>query len=258
MNFLKKALANTLGIGGCKVDTIIFNTSITPGETITGIIKIYGGRIEQYINGINLVIRTKYEKESKDKKIMCTADIQNISIAIGRSFLEDENFEVPFSFKLNDNCPISTFKYKVWISTILDIANAIDAGDGDTISVVPSDHMQNILNVLSDMGFKPKEIENIPSFRRINKFPFVQEFELIPTKTPFKGKLDELEIVFSRNIYGIDLYIEVDRKANSIGGLIAEHLNLDESRIRIELENKDLDNIRIIYDKLFSAIISHS
>lgn len=258
MSFLKKAMANVLGVGGCKVDTIVHTSKISPGQTISGVIKIYGGSIEQHINGINLIVRTKYEKESNDKKMIVTANIQKHTVTIGRSLLEGENLEVPFSFKLDDNCPISTYKYKVWISTVLDIANAIDSGDGDNLEIIPSYEMQNILGALSDIGFRSREIENISSIKRINNMPFIQEFEFVATKAPFRGRLDELEVIFSKNMYGIDLYLEIDRKAHSIGSFFAEQLNLDESKVKIEIENHELNNVYAIKEKLFNVINRYS
>ncbi|MGL4742703.1 MAG: sporulation protein [Sarcina sp.] len=257
MSFLKNAMATVLGVGGSKIDTILDNRQIKIGDNVTGIIKIYGGQVEQQINGIILSVKTKIERESNDKKKMEKTTIQKVPIAIGRSVLPNENLEVPFSFKLNENCPISTFKFNTWIDTNLDIAKAIDSKDGDPIEVLPSYEMQNILTALSELGFRSREIENIPSIRKINNMSFIQEFEFIATKAPFRGRLDELEIVFSRNMYGYDLYLEIDRRANSIVGLLAEKLNLDETKIRISIENRDLNNLNSIKEQLFNIIRTH-
>ncbi|MGL4990561.1 MAG: sporulation protein [Sarcina sp.] len=257
MSFLKNAMANVLGVGGSKIDTILDKKQIKVGENITGIIKIYGGQVEQQINGIILSVRTKIERESNDKKKIEKTTIQKVPIAIGRSVLPNENLEIPFSFTLNENCPISTFKFNTWLESNLDIDKAIDSKDGDPIEVLPSTEMKNILTALNSLGFKSREIENIPSIRKINDMNFVQEFEFIATKAPFKGRLDELEVIFSKNMYGYDLYLQIDRRANSVVSLIAEKLNLDETKIRISIENRDLNNINAIKEELFNVIRTH-
>lgn len=258
MSFFKKAMANVLGVGGSKVDTILHNNRVCPGDTISGTIKIFGGNIEQYINGVNLIVRTKFEKKSNDKNIIVTQNIQKIPVAIGRSVTNNDNLEIPFSFKLDENCPISVYKYPVWISTVLDIANAIDSGDGDNIEVVPSNEIKTILDILSNIGFRRREIENISNRRRINNMPFVQEFEFVAQTAPFRGKLDEIEIVFAKNMYGVDLYIQIDRRAHSIGSLFAEKLNLDESNIKLEIQNHEFNDSYTLKEKIFATILQYS
>ena len=257
MSFFKNAMANVLGVGGAKVDTIPSSSNVHPGDTVTGIIKIYGGKIEQTINAVNLSVKTNYEKESDNKKIMVNITIQKVPISIGRSLLPDENLEIPFSFILSENCPISTYRFPVKLSTNLDIASAIDSSDGDILNVTPSYRMQNILDAMSELGFRAREIENIPSLRRTNNMPFIQEFEFTAQSSPFYGRLDEVEIIFAVNMYGIDLHLQIDRKANSIAGLFAEALNLDESFIRLDLVHEELEQTHLIKENLFSVINNH-
>lgn len=233
MSFLKKAMANVLGVGGTKVDTVLYSSNVVPGGKIEGVIKIYGGGIEQHINKVNLTVKTTYEKESNDKKLKVNANIQKFEVSIGRMINPNENIEAPFSFTLDPNTPISTYRYKVWISTNLDIAQAVDSNDGDALNVTADNGMKNVLSALGELGFTSREIENVHSRRKIGNFPFVQEFEFVARSGIYRGRLDELEVIFLKNMYGIDLYLQIDRKVRGVGSFIAEKLSLDESNVRV-------------------------
>ncbi|MNR46493.1 Sporulation-control protein spo0M [compost metagenome] len=70
--------------------------------------------------------------------------------------------------------------------------------------------------------------------------PFVQEFEFVPT-SQFRGQLDELEILFFPDEDGVDLLLQIDRKARGLAGLFAEATGTDESFVRVRFERHELD-----------------
>ena len=253
MSFFKNAMA-TLGLGGAKVDTVLHSSQVVPGGTISGVIKIFGGKVEQNIKGVKLIVKTNYEKESDNRKITATANIQKYIVEVDRTVFAEEKFEVPFSFELSEVCPISTYRHKVWIATELDIEKALDSNDGDILNVVPSQKIQNILTAFSQLGFRSRETENVQSMFRINNLPFVQEFEFVPTSGPLYGRLDEVELIISPNESGFNLYLEVDRSGRTIGGFISEALNLDESKVKLNFSHYELENIETIKNALFSII----
>ncbi|WP_297519978.1 sporulation protein [uncultured Clostridium sp.] len=253
MSFFKNTLAS-IGIGGAKVDTILHSSQVTSGDAISGVINILGGNVEQNIKRVNLFVRTNYEKESNDKKVIATANIQKHLVEVDKMVFVEERLQIPFSFKLSKNCPISTYRYKVWVATELDIEKAIDSNDCDSLNVVPSKKMQNLFNAFSELGFRSRETENIQSIFRINNLPFVQEFEFVPTSGPLYGRLDEVELIISVNESGFNLYLEVDRSGRTLGGLISEALNLDESKVKLNFSNYELENVETIKNALFSVI----
>ncbi|MGL4760908.1 MAG: sporulation protein [Sarcina sp.] len=253
MSFFKNAMA-TLGLGGAKVDTVLYTSEVIPSGTISGVIKIFGGKVEQNIKGIKLVVKTNYEKESDNKKITATANIQKELIKIDKTIFPKERLEVPFSFVLSKNCPISTYKHKVWVATELDIEKALDSSDGDNLNVIPSQKMQNIFNAFSQLGFRSRETENIQSMFRLNNLPFVQEFEFVPSSGPLYGRLDEVELIISANESGFNLYLEIDRSGRTLGGFILEALSLDESKVKLNFSNYELEDIETIKNALFSII----
>ena len=73
------------------------------------------------------------------------------------------------------------------------------------------------------------------------RLPFIQEFEFVPIVGSFKGRLDELELVFIPNTpNSADLLFQIDRKARGLGGLLSEAFEMDETNVRISITERDL------------------
>lgn len=250
MSFFKKIMANGLGIGGAKVDTIIQTKNATPGGQIDGVIKIYAGQVEQSIKSVYIDVNTIFEKDFDDKKNFVNTTIQSFTINIDKTLSPNEEVSIPFTFDLDINCPITKGNSKVWLATRLDIENAIDNTDGDRITVVPNIYMDNILRAIENLGFRIKSIENIHDKRRLNNYNFIQEFEFLPTQGEFRGKLDELELSMIANNNGICVLLEVDRKVRGLGSLILESLSLDESHLKIQFTYEELKNYALVLNTL--------
>ena len=237
MGILKKVMVSTLGLGAAKIDTIIHTKNIIPGDRIEGICKVKGGKIEQYINGISICVYTSYKKEANDTTIQVEQRIQEHIIKMDKTILPDEEYEVDFNFTLDKRVPVTIHKSKVWISTYLDIKGGINKSDRDYIKVGTEDCVQNVINAILDLGFSLREVENEHCKAKVSGFNFVQEFEFVPTKGKFRGKLDELELVFIHTNTHMDILLEVDRKVRGLMSFISEALELDETKLRIRLEN---------------------
>lgn len=253
MSFFQKGMANVLGIGGTKIDTIVQSGEIRPGEEVFGICRIKGGKIEQQINKITLNVRTSYKKEVNDSTTTVYETIQRIPINASGTIQPGSIEDVPFSFILDIKTPVSMHKSKVWISTDLDIAKAIDSGDKDYIKVLPSYPIEAVLEAVSGLGFTLREVENEYDSKRLSPFGFVQEFEFVPYQGDFRGKLDELEVVIIPKQHCLELYLEVDRKARGLKGIMFEAVGLDEKNVRIQVDYNSFSarNIqRAIYDTI--------
>lgn len=254
MSFIKKAMASMLGIGGTKIDTQIISDHIVAGEKIEGIVYVYGGSVEQQLEELQLEVKTQYEKEHDDKKIKLIATVQTVPIAINRVISPGEDIKIPFSFVLDPRTPISVGKCRVWISTRLDIIGGVDSTDGDAITVKCSKYMNNVLQVIHSMGFHLREVENTYTKYSYNKFPFVQEFEFVPRSGEFRGKLDELEVVFIPKADGIDIIFQIDRRAKGIAGWLSEALEIDETDVRVKFTYEELLHEKYIYNELTQII----
>jgi sporulation-control protein len=245
MSFFDKVFAS-VGIGSASVDTKLERDTYVPGETVKGVVEIQGGKVEQQIDDIYLSLNTNYLKESDDRKYSVTATIDRFRITQPFTIGKNERKEIPFSFQLPLDTPLSIGKSKVWVTTGLDIKNAVDPGDKDYLKVAPNPLMSATLNAIENLGFRLREADCEEASHRLRgRFPFVQEFEFVPTSGPFRGKLDELELVFRPSANGmIELLFQVDRRARGLGGLFAEAAGLDESNVRLSVSSADIPNLQ--------------
>jgi len=245
MSFFQKVFAS-IGIGAAKVDTILKKEEFFPGETVIGEVHIKGGEVAQKIDAIYLSLNSTFEKEMDDKKHTSTALIHQLKITEAFTIESNTEKRIPFTFRLPNDTPLSLGKTKLFISTGLDIKHAIDPNDQDYIQVIPNDLVENIMNSVSELGFRlvSAECKSASSIYR-NRLPFLQELEYKPLSGPFYGRLDELEIMFlsiQDNI--IEMLWQVDRKARGLGGLFAEALEMDESYVNVTITVNDLPNLK--------------
>ena len=255
MSFFNKVLAS-FGVGGAKVDTKLERTAYVAGEMMRGEVEVYGGNIDQQIDSIYLTVNTTYIRESDDKKYTEVAPVKKLKINEPFIIKSNETKVIPFSIELPVDTPITIGKTQIWVSTGLDIKNAADPGDKDYIEVKPSKLAKHILEEVQQLGFRLRKAECEQASKRMRKhYPFVQEFEFVPTSGPYRGRLDELEIVFlAQSEQSAEILMQVDRKVRGIGSFLAEAFEMDESHIRLTITTQDLPYLQ---EKLKQIISSH-
>ena len=254
MSFFNKVLGS-FGIGGAKVDTKLERSEYTAGENMKGQVEVYGGKVDQQVDSIYLTVYTTYIRESDDKKYTDVASVIRHKINEPFTIGAGETKSIPFSMVLPVETPITFGNTRVWVGTGLDIKNAVDAEDKDYIDVRPTKIAARILGEMEQLGFKLRKADCEQASRKMRSLhPFVQEFEFIPTSGVFRGRLDELDVVFlSQSEQSADLLLEVDRKARGFGGFLAEALEMDESQIRLSVTTQDLPNL----DEKLKQVISN-
>ncbi|WP_071459859.1 sporulation protein [Bacillus massilinigeriensis] len=241
MSLFNKIFAS-IGIGSAQVDTKLEKDTFSPGQEVNGIVEIKGGNIEQKVDDIYLSLHTTYVKEADDKKYTSTGMIERFRISETFVISPDERKEIPFTFVLPGDTPISAGKTKIWVATGLDIKNAVDPGDKDYIKVLPTELMAAVFKTVDKLGFRLREseCEQAPYHLR-RRLPFIQEFEFVPVSGPFRGRLDELELVFFPvTSTQMELHMQVDRRARGLGGFLSEALEMDETNIRLSITNSDI------------------
>lgn len=256
MSFFNKMFAS-VGIGAAQVDTKLERDIVAPGEEVRGIVVIQGGKTEQSIDAIYLTLNTTYIKESDDKKYTKTGQVDKFKLTEPFIIKANERREIPISFRLPSDTPLTLGKTKVWVSTGLDIKNAVDPSDKDFIRVVPNHLMESVLNAVSDLGFRLRETEcEEAPYKMRRRLPFVQEFEFVPITGAFRGRLDELELVFfPTSSEQLEIMMQVDRRARGIGSLFAEALNMDETNVRLHVTSADIPTMQ---QKIHSVIKRYS
>ncbi|KKK37263.1 sporulation protein SpoOM [Mesobacillus campisalis] len=252
MSIFNKALAS-IGIGSARVDTRLEETKVSPGGKINGVVHIYGGSLEQDIDEIYLSIHTTYVKEANDKKYSASAVVDSFRINSPITIKPSQTKEIPFSFMLPADVPITIGRTKIWVTTGLDIKNAVDPTDKDYLQVVPNPLMEAVLNEVENLGFRLREAdcEQAP-YKLRRRLPFVQEFEFVPVMGAYRGKLDELELIFAPlSAAEMQILLQVDRRARGLGGLLAEAMQMDESNVSLTVSTKDIPQLK---QKLKSVI----
>ncbi|MDQ0217944.1 sporulation protein [Peribacillus cavernae] len=248
MSVFNKVLAS-IGIGNAQVDTKLEREQFRPGDLVTGAVEIKGGSVGQSIGEIYLSLHTNFMKEHDDRKYQQIATIERFRLNEPFEIASKGKHEIPFSIKLPIETPLTYGKTKVWISTGLDIKNAVDPKDEDFIRIEPNELVESAFSALGGLGFKLKnaDCEEAPHRFR-NRLPFIQEFEFAAYSGSYRGKLDELEVVFfMKSSDEAEILIEVDRKVKGLAGLFAEAMETDETKVRGFISSSD---IPVMKDKL--------
>jgi len=256
MSFFNKVFAS-VGIGSAAVDTKLEKDTYMPGETVNGVVEIKGGKIDQQVDEIYLTLNTTYLRESDDKKYTVTAAIEKFRLTTPFVIRANEKKDIPFSFQLPLDTPLSIGRSKIWVTTGLDIKGGVDPSDKDYLKVVPNSLMSAVFNAIDNLGFRIREADCEEAPRRLRgRLPFVQEFEFVPTSGLFRGRLDELEVVFFPSGNGmLDIMFQVDRRARGLSGLFSEAMGADETNVRLSVSNADIPNLQ---QKIQSAIQRYS
>lgn len=238
MSIFKKMLAS-VGIGAAKVDARTEKDSFIPGELVKGEVYISGGDVAQEIDEIYMYVVTHYEKEYQDKKTKeeCTL----LKYRLSEKILLEPGAKIvlPFSFPLPYQTPLTMGRQPVYLRTGLDIKNALDPGDSDFIEVRPHPLMEKVLDAIQSIGFQLYKVDCEYNRHLGRDYPFVQEFEFRPIG-PLRNRIEELEAIFYLNADGMEVLLEVDKRARGFFGALEEAFNLDERYVRFRLYNADL------------------
>ncbi|WP_042476805.1 sporulation protein [Bacillus ndiopicus] len=236
MSFFNKILAS-VGVGAATVDTKLQHTTYTAGEMVSGIVEIKGGNIEQPIDAIYLTLYTNYIREVNDSKRNETTALKRIKLNEAFTIRANESHSIPFSFVLPTDVPVTMGKTRVWIHTELDIKAAVDPTDKDYIEIKPTPLAAQILQAIQQLGFHLHKVDcEAASGRYRQNYPFLQEFEFVPTAPMYRGRLDELEVTFlSQSDSFAEILLQIDRKARGLASFLSEALDIDESFVRLTI-----------------------
>ncbi|GFN31562.1 sporulation protein [Paenibacillus xylaniclasticus] len=230
----------SIGIGNAKIDTVLEKSRYAPGEEVRGVVRMQGGNVDQQVETIELFVMTEYIRETDDHKHRHRAELGRYHVTRPFTLQANERQEVPFSFLLPHETPLTIGRAPVWIKTELEVRNAVDPSDNDRIEVIPTQGQHTVLEAISRLGFRLREAECQYASRLGGRLPFVQEFEFVPTGGQFRGRLDELELTFFNRGHELELLVQVDRKARGLGGWLAEALDMDETFVRVTFTNGQL------------------
>jgi sporulation-control protein len=237
MSFFGKMLAS-VGIGAATVDTQLESPRVRAGEEVRGRVVLKGGSVEQQLTGLSVRVMSQFYRDINDQRVRENAVVASFEVPGDATLRPGEVREVPLSFLLPDETPAAVGRTPVWLSTGLEVVAGVDPSDNDRLEVLPHRHTEVVLDAIGTVGFRLREVECEYS-RLGRRVPFVQEWEFVPTGQ-FRGHLDELEAVFFPSAQGIDVLLQVDRKARGLMGLFAEATGTDERLVRVSFSRAEL------------------
>lgn len=238
MSFLNRMMAS-IGIGSATVDTRLESARVRAGEEVRGVVQIRGGSLPQQVSQTYIHLMTQYRRERDDRQVRETVTVDRFLVSDPFTIGPGEFREVPFAFRLPDDTPTTVGRTQVWLKTGLEVPSAVDPTDQDHLAVLPHTHAQVVLDAIERLGFRLRQAECEYSRRLGSRLPFIQEFEFVPTGQ-FRGRLDELEAVLFPHPRGVDVMLEVDRRARGLSGLLEEAFAADERRLKVEFLTEHL------------------
>jgi sporulation-control protein len=230
MKLFRKVLSS-IGIGSARVDLVLAKSRFAAGEMITGELRVEGGMLDQKVDRVylKLLLTSRFKKDNHVQQV--AREFAHETIATGFNVEAGGKLQpIPVSYTLPEDIPVSTSSTKYYLVTGLDVAMAVDPKDSDLIEVLPGRRQAIVMQAIEkELGFRRKARSGEFNGR-------VQEFEYYPT-TFMRGKLDELEVVYLPQPDGVRLYLQIDKKARGLIGMLASDWDLDERHVSVLIPN---------------------
>ncbi|PFA62134.1 stage 0 sporulation protein M [Bacillus sp. AFS015802] len=127
---------SSIGIGHVKVDTVVHTPEISPGDHIRGEVVLMGGMADQPVNEVQLLLLLKYEEDKKDSDFSYhEKDLDTITLDKIGTIRAGEEKRIPFEFPTDAGHPKTTDSEQTILRTTVDIPQAVDPTDEDSIVV---------------------------------------------------------------------------------------------------------------------------
>ncbi|MFZ5641019.1 MAG: sporulation protein [Bacillota bacterium] len=139
---------------------------------------------------------------------------------------------INFACTVPHNIPISYGRTRYKMEAGLDIKNAINPIDQKNVRIIPAPEQAAVMTAIEQLGFRHKRESGNFNGRR-------QWFEL---QSPdfMQGRLDELELAFSSTTADLTIYMQIDKKAKGLMGMLLDELDLDEQHVALKLSSSQL------------------
>lgn len=232
MTLMRKFLSK-VGFGEVVVDTILDRDNLVAGEEIKGIVKVKGASIKQTVDGIYLTLSTRFTRQVKAIDIHTRYDLHRVKV-VGKFALKAKELkEIPFSFVVPHDTPITLDDGLVWVHTNLDIKCKDNPEDIDYIKVNPDKITEKVIADVESIGFVLDSIElkERPEQKNI-RLPFVQEVTFKPTQE-YSHKLDNLKIIsLCKEEYQVEVsYIDQPMKKLTISNCNEQCIQSEISKL---------------------------
>ncbi|WP_126425359.1 sporulation protein [Brevibacillus marinus] len=202
---LKKLMAK-FGVGAATVDLRLDREQWRLGETMTGVIRIEGGEVEQRIHDLQVVLMMRAQVKGN----YLTRPVQAIPV-LSKFVVKPKPFvqEVPFQFTLPHDLAMSSHAVQYYLHTRLDVEQALDPTDQDFVALLPPLHIERVFTALERLDLRQK-----PGSGKLTAYG--QEFSFVPAR-PLGIPLKELEVIFYDAPDQLHLLVELDLATGFLG-----------------------------------------
>jgi sporulation-control protein len=283
-NKQKKALRNakfkkmiTRTIGHVKVDTVLTEEQVTPGDTLFGEVRLSS---EKGFNEVEKVTVSLMQQFPFSDDTVANLSLLTTEMRLSEDQKDENELVLPFELKVPYYTPKSAGKRKCWIQTDIDLPYKLDPRDMDFIEVnehpllayvnkIVTEDMgfvkTNREEVIHYPGFKPKwvidkKVLNHPLYPMLSsrQVPVAHEIEYFPPEE-FRDKYREVEFVYDIKEEGMDLYVELQFMVpKELGGYFKRaaimESDRDERIHKLSFTNKELEGSEAIKNKLMDLL----
>jgi|GEM_PF-2343731 len=242
--------------GGVRVDTRIDAPSgVRGGEELCGTVILQGGREPRHITVVEFQLiaefLSKKNKEIVKERGVIYRYLLETSISIGPG----EEKRIPFRFPIPAAAPLSLDSSALWLETLVNVEMEAAQSDRDAVHVHPHPIVQCFFDAVKLLGLRLEKVELLHVPKVNGDFPYVQEFEFKPR---LPSALEELEVYFTANGNDkISFFIEIDRRAKGLSGLLEEAFDLDERHLKLTLARNQLGTPEQLADELTRMILPY-
>lgn len=222
-----KRMLSAFGVGGPSVDTVLDSPHATPGQVVTGQVRIQGGSADAEIGQVVLSLVTRVEVEHGDHEYGGVSEFFRTIVQQGVRVPAGQLVAIPFQLPIPWETPITAVGgaqlpgMTVGVRTELVIAGAPDKGDLDPVLVHPLPSQDAVLNAFGQLGFSFRSAD--VEAGRLHGVPqelgFYQEIEFFPP-AQFAGAVSQVELTFVANPHELYVILEADKRGGmfSSGG----------------------------------------
>ncbi|SDD39392.1 sporulation protein [Actinokineospora iranica] len=230
-----KRMLSAFGVGGPSVDTVLDSPHATPGQVITGQVRVQGGSADAEIGQVVLSLVTRVEVEHGGHESAGVGEFHRMVVQQGLRVPAGQLVAVPFQLPIPWETPITAVGntalpgMTVGVRTELVIAGAPDKGDLDPVLVHPLPSQDKVLDAFGQLGFQFRaadvEVGRLAGVRQ--ELGFYQEIEFFPPGQ-FAGRINQVELTFVANPHELYVVLEADKRGGMFraGGDSFGHFHL--------------------------------
>ncbi|MFY1705708.1 sporulation protein [Micromonospora sp. WMMA1923] len=220
-----KKMLGAFGVGAPSVDTVLSNPDTRPGLPLDGQVNLTGGSHDVEIDQIVVGLVTRVEVDGAEEGHDAVLEFHRVPVAGGLTLREGQHLSLPFQVPMPWETPVTALYGQrlhgmtMGLRTEVAIRGVVDKGDLDPVQVHPLPVQERILEAFGRLGFQFKGADL--EYGRISglsqALPFYQEIEYY-TAPQYADGINEVELTFVANEYGVDVVLEFDKRGGLFTG----------------------------------------